>query len=81
MKYLRRRLLPKTAVNCIVISAISVFSLTSCDKLTELKEKVGDYIGDDDGPDGKTSVVDEKEAKTIIAKESRLVLLEFYSDT
>lgn len=73
-----------------VVLATFSLSLVSCDKIKDLaqsatekvkelkdgKEDVAQYEGVVD-----VLVVSEKEGKAIIVEESRLVMVEFYSDT
>lgn len=65
----------------VLFVAVGLFGMSSCEKITELSEKVGDLVKSDEGPEKFASVVGEEEGKKIISEESRIVLLEFYSDT
>lgn len=66
-----------------------VWSLTSCDKTQEWVQLVSEKVdavqgkaGSEDSADVcEVRDVDEQEAKAIISRERRLVMLEFYSDT
>lgn len=73
---------------CLRIATASVvlFSMVSCDKVTELTGKAKGLFSDDEEEAvaaGSVSVekVDEKAGKEIISSEARLVVVEFYSDT
>lgn len=60
---------------------VGLMGLSSCDKMSELSDKVSSLWSEEEKAEGSVSVVGEKEGKAIIAEESRIVLLEFYSDT
>ena len=75
-----------------VVAAVFALSLVSCDKVKELYQAASDKVKEAKG-DGEESEasdenlitdvtdVNEKEGKEIIQNESRLVMVEFYSDT
>lgn len=64
-----------------------VVPLSSCDKVVALVDKAKGLVGakEDSDESGEISVdvskADEKLAKEIIAAESRMVIVEFYTDT
>lgn len=58
---------------------VGLCAVTSCDKVSDLTEKVSG-LWEEESTVGVVEV-DEKEGKSIIAEESRLVMVEFYSDT
>ena len=64
--------------------AIASLAVTSCDKVKDLAGSAKAWFSDDEG--GGDQVVDvqsvgKEEGLEIIANESRLVMVEFYSDT
>ena len=66
--------------------AIASLAVTSCDKVKDLAGSAKAWFSDDDGAGKGDQVVDvqsvgKKEGLEIIANESRLVMVEFYSDT
>ncbi|MCP5536049.1 MAG: hypothetical protein H7A51_07405 [Akkermansiaceae bacterium] len=67
--------------------ATCTLSLTSCDKVGDWLEQAKGLVSDEEqadaGSQGGTGVesVDEKAGKAVIAEESRMVMVEFYSDT
>ncbi|MFK7911418.1 MAG: hypothetical protein AB8F34_12580 [Akkermansiaceae bacterium] len=68
--------------------AISALGLASCDKVKDLTDSAKSWFSDDekeesDGNGQTTEVVsvDKKEGEEVIASESRLVMVEYYSDT
>ena len=77
MKYLLR----PVALAAFLVSGVSI--LVSCDKVTELTDKMGDLLNSEDSGDYNSEVSDvrEEEGKEIISEETRMVLLEFYSNT
>ena len=72
---------------CIVLSSVMVLPLTSCDKVQDLVGKAKGLVsGDEEGksegtPTAEVLSVDEARGKEIISSESRMVVVEFYSDT
>jgi len=70
----------------IAVAPAVLFSMVSCDKVTDLTAKAKGLFSDDDEesasakPDA-VEKVDEKAGKEIIASEVRLVVVEFYKDT
>lgn len=64
-----------------MLIAFGIIFISSCDKMSELGEKAGNLWSEEEKFDAVVSEVGEKEGKAIIAEESRMVLLEFYSDT
>lgn len=77
MKYLLRPVVFAT----FLVSGVSI--LVSCDKVTELTDKMGELLNSEDSVDYDSEVSDvrEQEGKEIISEETRMVLLEFYSNT
>ena len=70
----------------IAMAPAVLFSMVSCDKVTDLTGKAkGLFSDDEEEPAAVESVsvekVDEKAGKEIISSEARLVVVEFYSDT
>ncbi len=70
-----------------LVCAIAVMGTTSCDKVKDLTSSAQSWLGDDDekeeGGDQAADVisVDKTEGEKIINSESRLVMVEYYSDT
>lgn len=68
-----------------MLAAALVFSLTGCDQVSDLVEKAKGLVGDDGKPgaggDATVDKVNEEQAKAVMAQESRMVMVEFYSDT
>ena len=67
---------------------IAVLGLSACDKVKEVASDAKSWLADDDKESGNSgdataevSSVDKKEGQKIIAEESRLVMVEYYSDT
>jgi hypothetical protein len=61
-----------------------VVVLASCDKLADLTDKAKGLLGGDESSDAKVvgvEKVDEEQGKGIISTESRMVIVEFYTDT
>ena len=77
MKYLLRPVVFAT----FLVSGVSI--LVSCDKVTELTDKMGELLNSEDSVDYDSEVSDvrEQEGKEIISEETKMVLLEFYSNT
>lgn len=66
----------------LLLSTGLVLPLTSCEKVKELAGTAKGWVSGDSDSNGKNLVVsvNEKEGKEIIAEETRLVVVEFYSD-
>lgn len=61
-----------------------VVGMASCDKMADLTDKAKGLLGGDESSAAKTvevEQVDEEQGKGIISTESRLVVVEFYTDT
>lgn len=69
--------------SCVLLIVLGVMGMSSCDKASELSEKVSSLWDSEDlgNYDSEVSDVTEQEGKAIISEETRMVLLEFYSDT
>ena len=68
----------------VALSLTLVVVLASCDKLADLTDKAKGLLGGDESSDAKVvevEKVDEGQGKGIISTESRLVIVEFYTDT
>lgn len=63
----------------VPVMMVGLCAVTSCDKVSDLTEKMSG-LWEEESTVGVVEV-DEKEGKSIIAEESRLVMVEFYSDT
>lgn len=71
------------------ICSLAIFGVTSCDKVKELADNAKSWASDEEDKEqssGDEQVVevqsvDKAKGKDIIAKESRLVIVEYYSDT
>ena len=74
-------------IRFLALSLATGFCLcvVSCDQASELVDKAKGLLGDEDGSGKKASAevdkMDELEAKKAIAEESRLLMVEFYTDT
>lgn len=74
---------------CYAICALAALGITSCDKVKELADNAKSWASDDEEKEqsggGEQVVevqsVDKEKGKSIIANESRLVIVEYYSDT
>lgn len=68
-----------------VVASLLVFALASCDKVSHLVDKAKGLVGgnEDSADESNAGVeeVNEQEGKAVLAEESRLVMVEFYSDT
>ena len=68
----------------LALTALLTLALASCDQMSDLVDKAKGLFGDDEKSASTTTGVDEvneKEAKEVMAKEPRLVMVEFYTDT
>lgn len=65
----------------LIPAAVALFGLASCDKVSDLADKVSGLWSDVSGDGGGVAVVGEEEGRAIIAEEPKLVMVEFYSDT
>lgn len=67
------------------VASLLVFTLASCDQVSDLVDKAKALLGDDknsaDESNAGVEEVNEQEGKAVLAEESRLVMVEFYSDT
>lgn len=64
----------------MVVILAGLCAVTSCDKVSDLTDKVSGLWEEEKSANAVVEV-DEKEGKSIIASEARLVMVEFYSDT
>lgn len=84
MKYLSpsdqsyRRFAPcSVALLCLAFA----LSLISCNKVGQLVDRLTDSVGGQGDDNVTVTEMNEKEAKAFISKESKLVIVEFYTDT
>lgn len=56
-------------------------SLTSCNKVGQLVDRLTDSMGGQADVNATVTEMNEKEAKALISTESKLVIVEFYTDT
>lgn len=67
-----------------VLVVALVVGMASCDKMADLTDKAKGLLGGDESSAAKTvevEQVDEEQGTGIITTESRLVIVEFYTDT
>lgn len=67
-----------------VVAVGVMLALASCDKMADLTDKAKGLLGGDESSAAKVvdvEQVDEAQGKDIIATESRMVIVEFYTDT
>lgn len=62
----------------VLLSVAAVFSMTSCDKVSEL---AGKLKGVAEASHTTVDEMNQEQAKAVIAGESKLVMVEFYTDT
>ncbi len=61
-----------------------VVGMASCDKMADLTDKAKGLLGGDESSAAgvvEVEQVDEEQGKGIISTESRMVIVEFYTDT
>ncbi|BDS06021.1 hypothetical protein NT6N_10610 [Oceaniferula spumae] len=73
-------------ISNVIFGGLLLVGVTSCDKVSEITDKAKNLFDDsvqkaESAGSAEVIVVGEDEGKSIIADESRLVLVEFYSDT
>ena len=56
-------------------------SLISCNKVGQLVDRLTDSVGGQGDGNATVTEMNEQEAKAFISKESKLVIVEFYTDT
>ncbi|MGB2403303.1 MAG: hypothetical protein ACPIA7_07815 [Akkermansiaceae bacterium] len=64
----------------VLLAIACLFLFTSCDKVNVLVDRLKDVGGQSDAY-AKVDKVDHEQAKILIAEESKLVMVEFYTDT
>ena len=73
-----RRLTPSSlALLCFAF----VLCLTSCNKVGQLVDRLTDSVGEQSDSNATVDEMNQQEAKALIAKDSKLVIVEFYTDT
>ena len=70
----------------LVLGATASLALTSCDKVNGLVDTAKGWISDEEKAESEDLIdevtsVNKAEGEEIIANESRLVIVEYYSDT
>ena len=64
----------------VLLSAACVFLMSSCNKMSELVDRIKD-MGGQGSSHSTVDAMNQREAQALIANESKLVMVEFYTDT
>lgn len=64
----------------MLVGVASLLLITSCDKVNELVDRVK-HIGGPSEAHAGVEPMNHEQAKALIAAESKLVMIEFYTDT
>ncbi|MDG1357236.1 MAG: hypothetical protein P8P36_03490 [Akkermansiaceae bacterium] len=83
MKYYlptKRRLRPSSHFMAVIMAVASLLLITSCDKVHQLVDGLKD-IGGQRGAYSTVDQMNQEQAEALIDSESKLVIVEFYTDT
>lgn len=64
----------------VLLGAACVLLMSSCNKMSELVDRIKD-MGGQGSSHSTVDAMNQKEAQALIANESKLVMVEFYTDT